>query len=73
MLTQQLHFVAFESHETGDIPMTASVSHTIIDNSGEQSVVKFYLPDVTAVNYDTITGNGKGDNVGDLRLAVAAI
>ena len=51
----------------------ASVSHTCIDNSGETSVVTINLPDVTAANYDDITGNSIGQNVGNLRLAIAAI
>lgn len=51
----------------------ASVSHTCIDNSGENSVVTFYLPDVTAANYDDVTGNDVGNNVGALRLALADV
>lgn len=51
----------------------ASVSHTCIDNSGENSVVTFYLPDVDESNYNDVTGNGPAQNVGDLRLALAAI
>jgi len=48
------------------------VVHGLIDNSGESSKVKFYLPDVTGANYGTITGNVITANVGELRLAVAA-
>lgn len=51
----------------------ASVAHTCIDNSGENSVVTFYLPDVDESNYNDVTGNGPAQNVGDLRLALAAI
>jgi hypothetical protein len=51
----------------------ASVTHGMIGNSGESSSVTFYLPDVTGANYDDVTGNGVGQNVGDLRLAVAAV
>jgi len=48
------------------------VTHGMVDNSGESSKVTFYLPDITAANYDDVAGNGVGDNVGDLRLAIAA-
>jgi hypothetical protein len=48
------------------------VVHGMIDNSGESSKVKFYLPLITAANYDDQTGNGIGEAVGELRLAVAA-
>lgn len=51
----------------------ASVSHTCIDNSGEQSVVTFYLQDVDGNNYDDVVGNGNGDDVGELRQALATI
>jgi len=51
----------------------ASVTHGMIDNSGEGASVTFYLPDVTPANYADITGNGPTDNVGALRLAVAGI
>jgi hypothetical protein len=48
------------------------VVHGLIGNSGESSKVKFYLPLITAANYDDQTGNGIGEAVGELRLAVAA-
>jgi len=48
------------------------VVHGMVDNSGEGSKVKFYLPTITSANFDDVTGNGVGDSVGDLRLAVAA-
>lgn len=51
----------------------AHVTHGMIDNSGEGASVRFYLPDVTGANYDTITGNSAAQNVGELRLAVAAV
>lgn len=50
-----------------------SVTHTIIDNAGETSTTRFYLPTISGANYDTVAGNGATDNVGALRLAVAAI
>ena len=53
--------------------MPAYVTHSLIGYSGEQSGVKFYLPDVTAAHYDDVTGNGPTDNVGALRLGLAAI
>lgn len=53
--------------------MPAYVTHSLIGFSGEGSSVRFYLPDVTAANYDDVAGNGVGDNVGDLRLALAAM
>lgn len=48
------------------------VVHGLVGNSGEASKVKFYLEEITSVNFDDITGNGVGDAVGDLRIAVAA-
>jgi hypothetical protein len=45
----------------------------MIDHSGEDSGCAFYLPQVTAANYDTVTGNGGGENVGDLHGAVALV
>lgn len=53
--------------------MPAYVTHSMIGFSGEPSSVTFYLPDVTSVNYDDVTGNTVGDNVGSLRLALGAI
>lgn len=53
--------------------MPAYVTHSLIGFSGEGSSVRFYLPDVTSVNYDDVTGNTVGDNVGGLRLALGAL
>lgn len=53
--------------------MTSSLTIGYIDNSGEGSSTRFYLPQLTAGNYDAVAGNGVGENVGDLRLAVAAV
>jgi hypothetical protein len=49
------------------------VTHTIIDRSGERSFTRHYLPAINAGNYAAITGNSLGENVGDLRLALAAV
>lgn len=51
----------------------AYVTHTIQDYSGERSYTRHYLPAITDANFDAIAGNGVGDNVGDLRLALAAV
>jgi hypothetical protein len=45
----------------------------MIDNSGEGTATRFYLPAVTGANYDDVVGNGIGDNVGDLRIATAIL
>lgn len=47
------------------------VTHTIIDHSGERSFTRHYLPAINDANHDAIGGNGVGQNVGDLRLALA--
>lgn len=49
------------------------VTHTIIDHSGETSFTRHLLPTITNANYNAITGNAPTQNVGDLRLALAAI
>lgn len=49
------------------------VTHTIIDHSGETSFTRHYLPNITAANYAATTGNGAGQSVGSLRLALGAI
>jgi len=49
------------------------VTHTIIDRSGERSFTRHHLPTVTNANYAAVTGNNIGQNVGDLRLSLAAI
>lgn len=51
----------------------AYVTHTIVDYSNERSFTRHHLPNVTPANFDAITGNGATDNVGALRLALAAI
>lgn len=50
----------------------AQVAFVMVDNSGEKSTVAFSLPVITGANYDDIAGNGVGDNVGDLRIAIGA-
>jgi len=47
------------------------VTHTIIDRSGERSFTRHYLPTINDANHDSIAGNGVGQNVGNLRLALA--
>jgi hypothetical protein len=53
--------------------MTAQVSFGLIDKSLENSRCSLNLPALTGVNYDDVTGNAVGNNVGDLRIAIAAI
>lgn len=52
--------------------MAGRVTYVMVDKSGEISRVQFYLPTLTGANYDDVTGNGVGNNVGDLRLAIGA-
>lgn len=47
------------------------VTHTIIDHSAERSFTRHFLPAITDANHDAIAGNAVGQNVGDLRLALA--
>lgn len=49
------------------------VIHTIIDASGERSTVTHFLPTITNANFLSVVGNGVGQGVGDLRLAVAGL
>lgn len=49
------------------------VTHSIIDHSGEVSFTRHGLPDITSVNYAAVTGNTIAQNVGALRLALAAV
>ena len=50
------------------------VRHTIIDRSGETEGTRHYLPNVTAANYATVTGNTPvTQNVGSLRVALGAV
>ena len=51
----------------------SAVTINMVDNSGEPTSVQFYLPQLTSANYDDVAGNVAGQNVGDLRLAIAAI
>ena len=46
---------------------------TFIDHSGEKPSTQIYLPALSSANFDGVAGNGVGDNVGDLRLAIAAV
>jgi len=49
------------------------VTHIIIDRSAEISFTRHYLPAINAGNYTAVTGNVVGQNVGNLRLALAEI
>lgn len=53
--------------------MPAIYRPTFIDHSGEKASTQIYLPVLTGANYDATAGNGVGNNVGDLRLAIAAV
>lgn len=44
-----------------------------VDNSREKASTQIYLPELTGANYDSVAGNGVGDSLGDLRLAIAAV
>jgi len=49
------------------------VTHIILDRSAEVSFTRHYLPTINAGNYTAVTGNTVGQNVGNLRLALAAV
>jgi len=53
--------------------MASKAKFGIIDNSGERSSVNLYLLDLTGANYDDVAGNLVGNNMGDLRLAIATV
>lgn len=50
--------------------MPGLVNYTILDSSNETSRVSFHLPDITAANYEGATGDGIGESVGEVRLAL---
>lgn len=53
--------------------MSGKVTYTILDYSNETSTVTFHLGDLTAANYDARTGDGVGQSVGDIRIAMNAL
>lgn len=53
--------------------MPGQVSFGFIDHSREKSSTALFLPTITAANFDAVTGNTIAENVGALRLAIAAI
>ena len=55
------------------MPTESSVTHGMIDNGGETSTTRFYLPQLTAANFAAVAGNGITESVGKLRLALATI
>jgi len=44
-----------------------------VDNSGEKCSTTIYLPALSSANYDSVAGNDIGDNLGNLRIAIAAV
>lgn len=44
-----------------------------IGNSGETSRSQVHVPDLTAANFDTVTGEGAAENVGEIKSALDAI
>lgn len=50
--------------------MPGKVTLTILDHSNETSRVGFHLPDMSAANYEAVSGDGVGQSVGELRLAL---
>lgn len=54
--------------------MTSSVNFTLVDNSNELTNTKIYLPQITAANHDTVTGDASsGQNVYELRQAINGV
>lgn len=51
----------------------AKVTFSILDYSNEVSTVGFYLPTLNAGNYAAIVGDGVGEAVGDIRIAMNAL
>ena len=53
--------------------MASKYSAGWIDNSNEASSTNLYFPQINAGNIATVLDNGIGGNLGDVRLALAAI
>ncbi len=53
--------------------MTSRVQFGMIDNSGEDTGVGIYFPQVTSANYDAIVDDSITGAVGRVRIAIAAI
>lgn len=50
--------------------MPGKATFSILDHSNEVSSMGAYLPDITAANYEAVTGDGAGQSVGEIRLAM---
>lgn len=53
--------------------MPAKYTASFVDRSNEKSSTTICIPDLSSANYDDVAGNGVGNNVGDLRIALAAL
>lgn len=50
--------------------MPSKVTFSILDFSNETSTVGIWLPQLSSANFDIVSGDAVGENVGDLRVAM---